>query len=171
MNATVRKMVYNKLREAISEGIKRNGERIFAISQNTQACYVPVRTGMLKKSGYVNRLNSGIEIGYLAPYASDVEFGKFPQPIKGTQIVHIRKYRRKDGTIVKAHDKKYVDKMVVVHRPRLNKFQLGKPRIMTISKTFNIKPHLFLTRAVEAGIVDLVKDIEYEIRRKGFNVR
>ncbi|MBI2020152.1 hypothetical protein HYS94_01910 [Candidatus Daviesbacteria bacterium] len=55
--------------KAIVQGIQRNGDRIFNQSQQTSECFVPVDTGMLKKSGYVKQLSNGVEIGYIAPYA------------------------------------------------------------------------------------------------------
>lgn len=50
-------------------GVQRNVERIFDISQRTEEGYVPVRTGNLRRSGYVQRHENGARVGYAAPYA------------------------------------------------------------------------------------------------------
>jgi len=55
--------------KAIIEGVRRNGERIFAISQDNAKGFVAVDRGILRQSGYTRRIRGGIEIGYKAPYS------------------------------------------------------------------------------------------------------
>ena len=156
-----------QIEEAVIRGIRRNAERIFNLSQDTASCYVPVDTGMLKRSGYINETPKGSEIGYRASYASSIEFGAPEQPITGTQTVKVKSFKRKDGSIVQAHTKKYVNKRLIRIRPKHSKFEWGKPIFRVIDKIAEKKPQLFLTRSVRDGIPYLPDDIRFELKRSG----
>lgn len=131
-----------------------------------RAC-LKVDKGTLRASGYVNMLPKGAEIGYRAPYAADIELGSPERPITGTQIVKVRSFRRKDGTIVKAHEKRYVNKRLIKFRPRLSKAEFGKPMFRVIDKIAEKRPQLFLTRALREGLKSLPEDIAFALNRVG----
>ena len=166
-----------QIREAIITGIRRNGERIFNISQSTQQCFVPVNTGMLKHSGVVESIPGGVLIAYRAPYAWTVEVGSEEQPIVGTQIIHKKEHRRKaytrrDGVyipsaMVKAHDVRYEGKRVIRFRPKLSKFEFQKPIFRVISKIKAREGQYFLTRSVKEGLPFLSQDIAFSLNRIG----
>lgn len=61
----------DNLRGALIRAIQEIGDDIFYRSQRK----VPVDTGTLKKSGYIEYLDDGVRIGYRAPYALFVEKG------------------------------------------------------------------------------------------------
>jgi len=129
---------------------------------------VPVSTGFLKRSGFVNYIPKGVEIGYMAPYSADVEFGRGGKPIEGTQEIEIKQHYRKTpkGMVpVKAHTKKYVDKKIIRFRPKHSKFEYGPPIFRVISEEHATKPQLFLTRAKEKGLQDLGTDIMFHVKR------
>lgn len=126
-----------------------------------------VDRGMLKRSGYVNDLPNGVEIGYRADYASAVERGRRESPITGTQIVHVPTFTRKDGTVVRAHDVKHVNKRVIRIRPRLSAFEFGKPIYRVISKISATTGQWFLRRAVQEGIKSLGQDVKFCLQRIG----
>lgn len=60
-----------KLERELIRGVQDVGAAIFRESQRQ----VPVRSGELKRSGYVRKLPDGVEVGYRAPYAFAVETG------------------------------------------------------------------------------------------------
>ena len=164
------------IRKAISEGIYRNAERIFNLSQNTAACYVPVDTGNLKRSGVIERITGGARIAYRAPYSADVEFGiDQARPIEGVQVVHKRAVKRKgyrtaNGTYVPsktiaAHDVTYENKRLVRIRPKISKFEYGPPIYRVISEIKARPGQFFLTRAVKDGLEHLSGDIEFMLKR------
>ena len=60
--------------EPIAEKYGKSGSKDMAeaiFSQSQEAC--PVRTGDLKRSGYVKETAEGIQVGYAAPYAQYVD--------------------------------------------------------------------------------------------------
>jgi len=65
MKASQKRLVVKSL----IEGLRRNGDRIFAISQETSRGFVAVDRGILRQSGYTRKLRNGIELGYKAPYS------------------------------------------------------------------------------------------------------
>ena len=173
----IKKLVY----KALIEGVRRNGERIFNTSQNTEGCFVPVNTGTLKKSGYTKNLPNGIEIGYTAPYAARVEAGGPAIPYSGTQVVHVQGYTRRGYTrryrkdeprmiyvssgSVKAHDRVYVEKRLVGFRPKFSKFERG-PLIFRLMKEQPAQEgQRFLGRAVEREILYLPEDLSFYLKR------
>ena len=162
----VTRKLKEQIKEAVIKGIQRNADRIFDISQSTAECYVPTDTGVLKKSGAVNYLPNGAEILYTANYSSAVEFG-IPSdiPIEGTQIVKVRAFKRRGGAIVKAHEKKYVNKKVIGFRPKFSKFEFGAKMFRVIDKIKARAGQFFLSRSVQEGIKDLSNDIEFYMKR------
>ena len=160
-----------QIKKAVRDGLRSTGESIFSLSQQTDLCYVPVDKGTLKKSGYVKNLSGGLEIGYLAPYASDVEFGNPFRPFLGTQRITIkahnrRGYKRKDGisvpaTTVKAHVIEFVNKRLIAFKPKHSKFERG-PMIFRVLKGQPARDgQFFLTRAFLERIGDLPKNIMF----------
>lgn len=174
----VSKRTKNLITQMIIKGIQRNGERIFNISQDTATCFVPVDTGNLKRSGSVEPLSNGVRIIYRAPYASEVEVG-IPNdiPITGKQIVTIRTYTRKgytrkDGvyvpaTVISEHKVVYENKRLIRIRPKMSKFQYGKPEFRVISKIRAREGQFYLTRAVSLGLENLADDIKFYLQRLG----
>ena len=162
--------------DAIVKGIKRNAERIFDISQNTEGCFVPVNTGFLKQSGGVEPLSDGASIRYRADYAADVEFGTQGEPWSGSQDVrtrsHKRKgYTRKDGTYVSSHNvqghnKHYENARLIGFRPKAGqKFRSQKKIYRVLSAQNATKGQFFLSRAVMQGIMSLPTDMEYHLKK------
>ena len=161
--------------DAIVKGIKRNAERIFDISQNTEGCFVPVNTGFLKQSGGVEPLHNGASIRYRADYAAEVEFGTQGKPWSGTQVVRTRShkrrgYLRKDGTFVnphtvQAHSKHYENSRLIGFRPKDGKGQSQKKIYRVLSAQNATKGQFFLSRAVMQGIMSLPTDMEYHLKK------
>ena len=161
--------------DAIVKGIKRNAERIFDISQNTEGCFVPVNTGFLKQSGGVEPLPDGATIRYRADYAADVEFGTQGEPWSGTQEVrtrsHKRKgYTRKDGTYVNphtvaGHTMRYENQRLIGFRPKAGKFRSANKIYRVMSAKGATEGQFFLTRAVQEGIQYLPTDMELYLKR------
>lgn len=153
--------------DAIIHGVRRNGQRIFDTSQNTAAGFVPVRTGMLKRSGYTNDLPNGIAIGYAAPYARKVEFGVPAQTFKGVQEIKVRQHQRKtaEGTIinVREHVKRYVDKRLVP----IGTNRSGIVQFRVLSSTTGFKGRKYLTRAIFQEIKFLAQDLEFHLKKLG----
>lgn len=163
--------------DAIVKGIQRNGERCFDISQQTVEGYVPVDTGFLKGSGFVERLKRGVQFGYRAKYASVVEHGIANDiPIRGNQIVHIKEhmrkgYTRRDGVYVPpvrvpAHDVVYKNKRLI---PIREKATLGRGRLTfrVIDKIKARPGKFYLHRAFEKGVKELPNDIRFYLRQIG----
>ena len=156
------------IREALISGIRRNGERIFGISQDTASCFCPVDTGFLKRSGATRFLPKGIEIFYTSPYAADVEFGRPGKPITGTQTVKVKAHiRRMPGgrVLVKEHEKKYVNKKVIRFRPKHSKFEYGKPIFRVISEEKGQKGQHFLGRAKDKGLPFMGTDVSFYLKQ------
>ena len=161
--------------DAIVKGIKRNAERIFDISQNTDGCFVPVDTGFLKQSGGVEALNNGATIRYRADYAAEIEFGTPSQPWSGPQEVRTRThkrsaYTRKDGTYVNAHrvqghTKRYENQRLVGFRPKNGKGRSSETIYRVMSNKGGFDGQFFLTRAVKEGIGFLPTDMELYLKR------
>ena len=162
--------------DAIVKGIKRNADRIFDISQNTEGCFVPVNTGTLKQSGGVEALHNGASIRYRADYAAAVEFGTPGEPWSGSQDVRIRShkrkgYTRKDGTYVsshnvQAHSKHYENARLIGFRPKAGqKFQSAKKIYRVMSAKNATEGQFFLSRAVKQGIMFLPTDMEIYLKR------
>jgi len=161
--------------DAIVKGIRANADRIFEISQNTEGCFVPVKTGVLKMSGGVESLSDGASIRYRAKYAADVEFGTQGEPWSGSQDVRIRShkrssYTRKDGTYVRshnvqAHNKHYENARLIGFRPKAGKFQSAKKIYRVMSAKNATEGHFFLSRAVMKGIMSLPTDMEFFLKK------
>lgn len=168
------KQLESKLRKAIIKGLQRNGDRIFDVSQRTEECYVPVDTGMLKKSGYKKNISKGFEIGYVTPYAADVEYGHNGKPAVTRTVTgggYWRKsYKTKSGKIVPAkyiptYTMQVTGKRLVQVQPKIDCIPHG-PRIWVwIDDTKPREGQYFLTRATMVGIKDLVKDIEFYVSK------
>jgi hypothetical protein len=184
------KKLRNKINRAIIEGIRRNGERIFDISQDNAKGFVPVDRGILKQSGDTNKIRNGIEIFYKAPYSHIIEFGMPESYFKGTQVVHIKKHQmmyKGKKVWVKAHDKKYVNKRLVRIRTRQDwsrdelqasygltipgdvtrMTQYGPHIFVVMSKIPARKGQFFLTKAVLKGIKKLPEDLKWSLGRVG----
>jgi hypothetical protein len=165
----------NLIMDAITKGIKRNAERIFDISQNTEGCYVPVDTGFLKQSGGVEPLSNGASIRYRADYAAEVEFGTKGEPWSGSQDVRVRThkrnaYTRKDGTYVsshnvKGHNKHYENQRLIAFRPKNGKGRSSENIYRVVSGNGATEGQFFLTRAVQEGIGFLATDMELYLKR------
>jgi len=171
----VSKKAKKQVVQAVIKGIQRNGDRVFDISQ--QEGYVPVDTGFLKASGYVERKKNGVKIGYRADYASAIEFG-IPNdvPIKGDQVVHRRTYvrrgyTRKDGAyvppaVVPARDVVYHNQRLIPLRESAEKGR-GKLIFRVISKIKARAGRFYLHRALQEGIKFLPEDIKYYLKDLG----
>jgi hypothetical protein len=167
-NKEFRKELRQDVLEALIKGVRRNGERIFDISQNTEDGYVPVDRGTLKKSGYTFLKPNGIEIGYTAPYARDVEFGRQAKPFSGVQKVRIKRHTRKlpkgAGIIeIDEHVRRYVDKRLVGFN---TKGKQGGDLIFRVLKgTPATRAQHFLGRATKKGLESLADDIGFYLKR------
>ena len=173
--------------KAIVEGVRRNGERIFSISQDNSKGFVAVDRGILRQSGYTRRIRGGIEIGYKAPYSSIIENGMPESYYKGNQVIHVRKHRIKGGIWVKAHDKIFVNKRLMQIRSRqdwsrqeleasygiripgdVTRMKIyGEPIFVIMDKIPARKGQFFLTRAVLEGIKKLPEDLMWSLKRIG----
>lgn len=161
---------------AIIMGIQRTCDDIFDLSQNTQACYVPRRTGFLAMSGDVIRYPNGGEIIYRAPYSAAVELGSEGTPIAASYRETVKRhwvkpYTRKNGTRVKGH---WVDKhervieggKTVTWEPRLwPSKELGE-KITRVIKVEGKQPaQNYLGRATIERIPNIVKNIEFYLKQ------
>ena len=156
--------VKSQIRQAVLLGIRRNADRIFSRSQQTQEGYVPVDRGTLKKSGVVLNIPHGARIAYRVSYARDVEFGvEEDRPIKGDQTIHVRQYRRKDGSVVRAHDVTYHDKKLIGFKPG----KVGEKIFRVVSAVKKRPGQWFLLRATKKEIVHLPEDIGFFLSRLG----
>ena len=160
------KKLRQQIEQAVISGIRRNGERIFSTSQATERGFCPVDKGILKNSGEWNYVPNGVEIVYRASYSNAVHSGISEDiPITGTQEVQIKAHKRKDGKMVKAHTKTYVNKRVVRIRPKLSEFEWGKRFFRVIDKIKARPGNPFLLRAVKEEIPHLKDDIAYELNK------
>jgi hypothetical protein len=111
-----------RLERAALLGLQDFGRLVFARSQQR----VPVKTGRLKRSGYVRILRDGVELGYTAPYAKDVEQGS-PARLErvnprarragvSARAVRVRAYTRRVGARKPRH---FVKNSVDEYIPRL----------------------------------------------------
>ena len=117
---------------------------------------------MLKNSGSVRITSTGGEIAYNAPYAAAVEFGvESDVPFRGDQWIEIPMHRRRNGSIVKRHWRKYTDKRAFGFTPAG-----GAGDIVRVF-TQNLKKigQRFLGRAFEEKLTDLTESCEDEFRR------
>lgn len=178
-----------QIRSALIKAVRRTGEDIFHLSQQTELCYVPRRTGFLAMSGYTKSLERGIEIGYTADYSAKVEFGSpGGQPIEGGKDFTIsikahtvRQHNRKGYTtskgytvapaIVKEHQVKAYTR--TIHGGKLIGFQprlwpskeLGPMIFRILKKEPPQRAQYFLTRAVQEKIKTLPQNIEFYLKR------
>ena len=156
-------------------GLRRFGERVFDLSQQTARCYVPVDIGILRRSGYTKKLENGIEIGYMAPYAGAVEFGNPKTPFDGIQVIHTQGfqragYTRTDGTyvrpaIISPHDRTFINKRVVGFRPKFSKFDRGDLIFRVLEAEPERPGQFYLTRALQDSLPEASNDIEFELRK------
>lgn len=156
------------IEQAIVDGIRRNGDRIFNTSQATELCYVPVDTGFLKMSGRVENEENGVIIRYRADYSATIEFGQETAlPITGTQRVYIRTHRRKNGTVVQGHWNEYTNKKLIGFRPKIvgSKFERGEKIWRVISEEKPRAGQYFLTRAINEELPKISGDIEFYLKR------
>ena len=186
MKASQKRLVVKSL----IEGLRRNGDRIFAISQETSRGFVAVDRGILRQSGYTRKLRNGIELGYKAPYSARVEFGQPEFHYTGSKTVTVKKHtiHTKYGPrTIKTHDRIYVNKRVVRIRPRAgwNKEMIekaygvripgnvsrmtvyGTPIFVVMSRIPARPGQFFLTRAVLEGIKKLPEDMKQSLKRIG----
>ena len=175
---------------AIVEGLRRNGERMFAISQKNSEGFVPVDRGILRQSGFTKRLKNGIRIGYGAPYSARVEFGQPEHFFTGTQTVTIKKHRMMTewgSKVVKTHVRTYTNKRLIMIRPRMNWSPgeiaasygiripgnvsnvkiYGAPIFVVMSKIPARQGQFFFTRAILEGIKKLVEDEKWALAKIG----
>lgn len=176
--------------KAIVEGLRRNGERIFAISQKTSEGFVPVDRGILRQSGFTKRLKNGIRIGYDAPYSARVEFGQPESYFTGTQTVTIKKHRMKTkhgSMMIRSHTRSYVNKRLIMIRPRMdwsrgeieasygiripgnvtNVKIYGDPIFVIMNKIPARAGQFFFTRAILEGIKKLPEDEKWALAKIG----
>ena len=166
MNTAIRESII----KAIIKGVQRNGERWFSLSQDYSACYVPVDSGNLRRSGIIKMDSEGYFLGYLCRYAAAVENG-IPRdiPITGDQIIHM-----KNGKTRILHNKR----VIFIRRKKLSKFswidlfRTGKggrkePGIfVTISKIKARPGQKFLYRSGIEAFKKLPDDIIAELKRE-----
>jgi len=180
---TRQKVSRRQVRQAIIRGIKRTGEAIFDMSQQTDLCFVPVDKGFLKKSGYTKPLPNGIEMGYTTPYAARVEYGGPAIPYTGTQEVFVPRHQRKGyyrkgpkgtrtyvpPTVVSAHTVKHVDSRVIGFRPKIagSKFDRGPLIFRVLEEEPAREGQRYLGRAVEHELPRLAELIGFEMQRLG----
>ena len=163
-----RRYLRKAILQAIISGIRRNGERIFDIANDTETCHVPVDTGNLKHSGYIDtKYPGGMEIGFTAPYASAVELGSPAKPITGTQSIYTHGYRRKDGVMVAPHYKHFVGKRLIAFRPKMSKFERGPLIFRVLNEEPAREGQHFLGRALKEGLHYLVQDVDFYFQRLG----
>mgnify|MGYP001570207808 CR=1 FL=1 len=158
----------NLILQAIVDGIRRNGERIFNLSQATEKCYVPRVTGFLAMSGGVEPITNGVELRYRASYSEIVHDGRETAiPITGTQRIYRPTYRRKNGSVVQGHWVEYTNKKLIGFRPKIagSKFERGEKIWRVISEEKPRKGQFFLSRAVVENIPYLPNDIEFNLKR------
>jgi hypothetical protein len=105
----------DRLEQELVRGIQDLGAAVFRDSQRD----VPVRTGRLKRSGYIRRLSNGVEIGYTAPYAFSVEHGDWglarprggparPQSVSSASIFVRRPGRRPPRVTAGARPRRFL---------------------------------------------------------------
>ena len=175
-----------RIHRALVAGMRRFGERVFSLSQETDRCYVPVDKGFLKHSGYVKDIPGGSTIGYVTPYAARVEWGGPAIPVTGTQIVkiplHIRKAHARKGyfatrgtnsywveptwiekSVVGPHEVTYVNKKVIRFKPKISKFERGPEIVRIISEEPERKGQHYLGRALKDSLPHMTEDIEFEL--------
>ena len=146
------------INQAILDGVQDWVAEVYDASQEN----VPVQTGTLKNSGSVRITSTGGEIAYNAPYAAAVEFGvESSVPFRGDQWIEIPMHRRRNGSIVKRHWRKYTDKRAFGFTPAG-----GAGDIVRVF-TQNLKKigQRFLGRAFEEKLTDLTESCEDEFRR------
>ena len=81
------------IKDSLISAIRTTGQHGFQLSH----AKCPVVSGYLKSTGSGKDIDDGFELKYTAEYASFPERGVKPG------IVHVGTYRRKKGTIVRAH--------------------------------------------------------------------
>ena len=153
------------INDYIIEGIQEWGDDVYLRSQDTMACYVPVDSGNLRDSGYIQELPNGVEIGYTADYASRVEFGGPSIPLKGTFEVDIQEHKRKDGTVIRAHKKTYKDSKLICFRPKIDKFTREPQICRVIKEVPEQKGQFFLTRAVQDSLPEFPIVLEKNLKK------
>jgi len=190
LSSMATKAQHRLVRKTLVEGIRRNGERIFDISQRNAEGFVPVDRGILRQSGYVRNIRKGVIIGYKASHSARVEFGQPEFHYTGSKTVTIKKHtiHTKYGPrTIKTHDRIYVNKRVVRIRPRAgwNKEMIekaygvripgnvsrmtvyGTPIFVVMSRIPARPGQFFLTRAVLEGIKKLPEDMKQSLKRIG----
>ena len=146
------------INQAILDGVQDWVAEVYDASQEN----VPVQTGTLKNSGSVRITSTGGEIAYNAPYAAAVEFGvESDVPFRGDQWIEIPMHRRRNGSIVKRHWRKYTDKRAFGFTPA------GGAGDIVRVVTQNLKKigQRLLGRAFEEKLTDLTESCEDEFRR------
>lgn len=184
------KKLRKDIERCIIEGVRRNGERIFAISQENARGFVPVDAGYLKQSGYIRRISGGIEMGYRARYAAAIEYGTPEVQFKGTQTIKFKKHRmlyHGKKVWVKAHEKKYVNRRLLKIRPHqdwsreeietsygmkipgnVTSMRIYGPAIWrVVSKIPARQGQYFLKRAALDGIKKLPDDLKWALSKVG----
>ncbi len=167
-----------KIIAAMRKGIKRNAERIFDLAQDSVNGTIPVDTGNLKRSAIWVETAYGYKIVFRADYASEQEFGRKESPITGSQVVHKKSYFRKgfvrkDGVAmppmtIKAHDVTYENKRLIAIRAKyITKSGKTKSKkiFRVINKNAEIKPHLYLTGAIQKGLPYLLEDMAFYLEK------
>ena len=155
--------VQDAIMEAVKLAIQDTCQDIYDISQNTEGCYVPVKTGYLKSTGYISETSDGCEVGYLADYAHAVEYG-FPFiPFERPHDMQIPSYRRKDGTIVRSHIKRVYNMKPVTFKPKIDKFTYGPEITRMMPGIPKQDGQFFLSRAVDASLVNFGDNLELHL--------
>ena len=156
--------VISQIKKIIITTVQNTSQNIFNLSQQN----VPQRSGKLKNSGSYVLIKNGAVINYNSEYAATQEFGRPERPIKGNQIVNVKEYKRKsylkkDGiriaeAIVPGHVVMYKGKRLIpIHVG-------GKTLFRVIKKWPKIEGKFFLTRAIQEGFQDFVKDLRRNLK-------
>ena len=153
-----------QIKTRVIKGLQKTSHRIFTLSQNNLAGYVPVDSGKLKASGSLQILPNGAIIMYTASYAADVEFGiAYDRPIVGSQVVLVKPSRRpKEKDSPRPHVAHYINKRLIRIKPHQGEAIF---RVITHEKA---RPgQYFLTRAMKDSFKFLVMDIAEELKDLG----
>jgi len=157
---------HKAIEKAIVETIQDWVKEVYTLSQDTNACYVPVDTGVLKASGSVVNTPTGSSLQYSANYAAIVHDGDTGgQPYSGDQRVWVSAHKRKDGVVVPGQYKIYTNKRLVRIRPKTSKFSRGAPIYRVLEKTPKIKGQFFVQRAFVVKAGDFVKILTAKLQK------
>ena len=124
--------------------------------------------------------NSTYFLNGILVHNSAVHQGVTEKPIEGRQVVHVHSFQRRDGTVVRAHDKIYDGKRLipiqvggklVIAPTRAGGFapRVTKRRqiFRVISKISARRPNPFLLKAIREELPHIKEDIAFYLKRYG----